>query len=98
MSSDPARHETANADSPPSAALGPPNGAGPLQRREARLAYAMLVPTFLIVLVIVLLPLVANFWISAKPVQLGDLRPPETNVSERVRGDQVAAGETFEIV
>ena len=75
----------------------PPKGAGPLQRREARLAYALLAPTFLIVCIIVLLPLAANFWISAKPVQLGDLRPPETSVSERVRANAVQAGETFEI-
>ncbi len=80
-----------------SKAEGPPKGAGPLQRREARLAYAMLAPTFLIVCLIVLLPLAANFWISAKPVQLADLRPPETNVSERVRANAVQAGDTFEI-
>ncbi len=80
-----------------SEAKGPPKGAGPLQRREARLAYAMLAPTFLIVCLIVLLPLVANFWISVKPVQLGDLRPPETTVSERVRANAVQAGDTFEI-
>ena len=98
MSPDQAEHESVDAEAPPSAALGPPKGVGPLQRREARLAYAMLVPTFLIVLAIVLLPLVANFWISAKPVQLADLRPPEATVSERVRADQVAAGETFEVV
>lgn len=76
----------------------PPKGVGPLQRREARLAYIMLAPTFAIILLIVLLPLIANFWISFKPVELADLRPPEATVSERVRAEAVAAGEAFEIV
>ncbi|WP_202396165.1 carbohydrate ABC transporter permease [Stappia sediminis] len=57
-----------------------------MQRREARLAWAMLAPTFLIVLAIVLFPLVANFWISVKPVGLADLRPPAILVNERLRG------------
>ena len=77
---------------------GPPRGTGPLQRREARLAWAMLAPTFLIVAVIVVLPLFANFWISAKPVGLADLRPPQPTISERARGDAIAAGETFEVI
>ena len=76
---------------------GPPRGAGPMGRRESRLAYAMLAPTFLIVLVIVVTPLLANFWISVKPVQLADLRPPEASVAERVRAEAVAAGETFAV-
>ena len=78
--------------------LGPPKGAGPLQKREARLAWTLLAPTFAIVATIVALPLLANFWISAKPVQLADLRPPAPKVSERVRGDAVAAGGSFEVV
>ncbi len=75
----------------------PPEGVGPLQKREARLAWTMLAPTFLIVALIVALPLVANFWISAKPVLLADLRPPEATINERVSGEAVAAGETFRI-
>ena len=47
-----------------------------MARREMRLAYGMLLPTFVIVFGIVLVPLLANFWISFKPAQLGDLRPP----------------------
>ncbi len=78
--------------------LGAPKGTGPLQRREARLAWAMLGPTFAIVALIVALPLLANFWISAKPVQLADLRPPTPKVTERVRGEAVAAGESVEVV
>ncbi|QDL94659.1 sugar ABC transporter permease (plasmid) [Paroceanicella profunda] len=77
---------------------GPPKGAGPLARREARLAWAFLAPTFAIVALMVLLPLIANFWISAKPVGLADLRPPEPTINERVRGDGVAAGEAVEVI
>ena len=72
----------------------PPKGIGRMARREMRLAYTMLLPTFLIVLAIVLWPLLANFWISAKPVQLGDLRPATLVVNERLRGDLQAAGDT----
>ena len=75
----------------------PPQGVGPLQKREARLAWTMLAPTFLIVALIVALPLVANFWISAKPIQLADLRAPEATINERVSGEAVAAGETFRV-
>ena len=78
-------------------AAAPPQGVGPLQKREARLAWTMLAPTFLIVALIVALPLVANFWISAKPIQLADLRPPEATINERVSGEAVAAGETFRV-
>ncbi|MDJ0943249.1 MAG: sugar ABC transporter permease [Kiloniellales bacterium] len=77
---------------------GAPKGAGPLQKREARLAWMMLGPTFAIVALIVALPLLANFWISAKPIQLADLRPPAPKVSERVRAEAVAAGEGVEVV
>ena len=70
---------------------------GPMARREARLALTMLLPTFLIVLAIVLLPLLANFWISVKPVTLSDLRPPSPIISERVRGDIGTAGEAFTV-
>ena len=66
---------------------------GALQRREKRLAYALLMPTFLLVLAIVLLPLVANFWISVKPVTLADLRPPTLILKKQVRGDFAAAGD-----
>ncbi|WP_149890862.1 sugar ABC transporter permease [Roseibium aestuarii] len=64
-----------------------------MRRRESRLAYLMLAPTFLIVLVIVLGPLLANFWISVKPVGLADLRPPSVLVSERLRGSPKAVGD-----
>lgn len=55
-----------------------------MARREARLAYSLLLPTVFMVLAIVLLPLVATFWISLKPIELGDLRPTEPVVRERV--------------
>ena len=63
----------------------PPKGRGALAKREAKLAYGMLVPTFLIVLSIILFPLLANFWISFKPVELADLRPARVIVQETVR-------------
>ena len=63
----------------------PPRQVGPLARRERFLAYRMLLPTFLIVLSIVLLPLLANFWISFKPVELGDLRAARPMFNEQVK-------------
>jgi len=66
---------------------------GALARREKRLAYALLMPTFLLVLAVVLLPLLANFWISVKPVTLAELRPPSLILKEQVRGDLAAAGD-----
>ena len=59
---------------------------GPLVKREKRLAYLLLLPTFLLVIGIVFLPLFANFWISFKPVSLEDLRPPKLVLKEKVRG------------
>ncbi len=70
---------------------------GPMERREARLAYSLLLPTFVIVLGIVLFPLIANFWISAKPVTLGDLRAPRIIASERLRGKIEKAGDEAKI-
>ncbi len=66
---------------------------GALARRERRLAYALLMPTFLLVLAVVLLPLLANFWISVKPVTLAELRPPSLILKEQVRGDFAATGD-----
>jgi len=66
---------------------------GALARRERRHAYALLMPTFLLVLAVVLLPLLANFWISVKPVTLAELRPPSLILKEQVRGDLAAAGD-----
>ncbi len=70
---------------------------GVLARREKRLAYLLLLPTFMLVLAIVLLPLVANFWISFKPVTLGDLRPPSLIIKEAARGNIAAPGDAFKI-
>ena len=75
----------------------PPRKAGALEKREARLAMILLAPTFAIVALVVLLPLIMNFWISFKPVMLADLRPAEASINERVSGDEVAPGDTFEI-
>lgn len=55
-----------------------------LAAREARLAVLMLIPAFLIVFAIILFPVLLNFWISFKPVALGDLRPPSAVVREQI--------------
>ncbi|RCK45651.1 transporter [Thalassospira profundimaris] len=94
---------TASTNTPPqSPAKSPVPGGkkrriGPMERREARLAYSLLLPTFVIVLGIVLFPLIANFWISAKPVTLGDLRAPRIIASERLRGHLEKAGDEAKI-
>ncbi|MEN0001644.1 MAG: sugar ABC transporter permease [Pseudomonadota bacterium] len=78
-------------------AATPPKGIGPLQKREARLAWGLLLPTILIIAAVVILPLLAIFWISFKPVQLADLRPPEVVVREDLRGRPAAPGDAAEI-
>ena len=57
------------------------------------LAYLMLLPTFFIVLSIVLLPLFANFWISFKPVMLGDLRAAQPLINEQLKPRPKLAGD-----
>ena len=57
----------------------------PLARREAALAYALLLPALAVVLSIVLMPVLANFWISFKAVELSDLRPPKPIVKLQLR-------------
>jgi len=54
-------------------------------------------PTLLIVALVVVLPLLAIFWISIKPVGLADLRAPTPGVYERIRGDLMQAGDTARI-
>ncbi|MEL6584944.1 MAG: sugar ABC transporter permease [Pseudomonadota bacterium] len=71
----------------------PPRGAGPLARREARLAWGLLFPTLAAVSLVVLLPLLAIFWISVKPVGLADLRAAEPVVRADIRGDLEAPGD-----
>ena len=80
-------------DPPTSPVVAPPKGAGPLAKREARLAWGMLAPTLAAVALVVILPLLAIFWISFKPVELADLRPPEVSVREDVRGKPAAPGD-----
>ena len=73
--------------------LGPPKGQGRLARREARLAWGLLLPTVTAVALVIVLPLLAIFWISVKPVELSDLRaiPPQVRVD--LRGDPEAPGD-----
>lgn len=66
-------------------AASPPKGTGPLQKREARLAWSLLFPTIAIVSLVVVLPLLAIFWISFKPIGLADLRPVAPVVREDLR-------------
>ena len=69
----------------------PPIGPGPLRRGEARLAWAMLGPTLASVALVIILPLLAIFWISFKPIGLGDLRPIEPTVYKRLTGESDGA-------
>lgn len=55
-----------------------------LARREAGLAYAFLLPPLAVVLSIVILPVLANLWISFKAVELSDLRPPKPIVKLQI--------------
>ncbi|MGX9355506.1 carbohydrate ABC transporter permease [Roseobacteraceae bacterium S113] len=75
----------------------PPIGTGPLAKREARLAWGLLLPTITAVALVVVLPLLAIFWISFKPVELGDLRAPEVVLREDLRGDDEAVGDAANI-
>jgi len=68
-----------------------------LAAREARLAFWMLAPTFVIVFVIVLFPVIANVWISFKPVTLADLRAPQPLVRVRVLAAPAAPGDTLRL-
>lgn len=86
-----------SADPSAPAASGPPRTTGPLARREARLAWGLLMPTVVIVALVVILPLLSIFWISFKPVSLADLRAPEVVVREDLRGRPEAAGDAAEI-
>ena len=56
----------------------------PLARSEAGLAYAFLLPPLAVVISIVLVPVLANFWISFKAVELSDLRPPKPIVKLQI--------------
>ncbi|QBX99572.1 sugar ABC transporter permease [Rhodophyticola sp. CCM32] len=69
----------------------PPKGTGPLARREARLAWGLLFPTLASVMLVVVLPLLAIFWISFKPVGLADLRAAAPVVREDLRDADEAA-------
>lgn len=76
---------------------GPPKTTGPLARREARLAWGMLLPTIAVVSLVVILPLLSVFWISFKPVGLAELRPPSPVARESMRGRPSEAGDAGEI-
>ena len=77
----------------PHGSTSAPRGSGPLAKREARLAWGLLMPTLISVALVIVLPLLAIFWISAKPINLGDLRPTTPDVYERLKGKPKAAGD-----
>ena len=68
-----------------------------LLKKEKRLALILLLPTILIVLSVVIFPLLANFWISFKPVSLGDLRPPKLILKERVKANLSGNSQLIEV-
>lgn len=68
-----------------------------LARQEARLAWGLLAPTFLSVLLVILIPLFAVFWISVKPIELADLRTAEPSVYERLSGKLIQTGDQAKI-
>jgi len=68
---------------------------GSVTAREARLALWMLLPAFLIVFAVIVFPVLANFWISAKQVRLGDLRPAVPSVREFVAEVPSEPGDTL---
>jgi len=67
----------------------PPTKRGALAKREAKLAWGLLLPTISMVSLVIILPLIAIFWISVKPVGLADLRAvaPVVKESLRKKGD-----------
>jgi len=65
--------------------LGPPTTTGKLALRDARFAWSMLLPTVAIISIVVILPMLAIFWISFKPIKLPDLRPTVPLVQESFR-------------
>ncbi|MEM9522611.1 MAG: sugar ABC transporter permease [Pseudomonadota bacterium] len=71
----------------------PPTETGPLAKREARLAWGLLLPTIISVSLVVVLPLLAIFWVSFKPLSLEDLRPPQAVVREQLRDRPSEAGD-----
>lgn len=76
----------------------PPTEPGLLQLLEAKLAWKLLSPTLIGVSLVVFLPLLAIFWISVKPIQLSDLRPPTAKAYERIRGNISEPGNSAKLV
>ncbi len=72
-------------------------GTVTLAKKEEQLAWVLLLPTFLIISFIVILPLIAIFWISFKPISLSDLRPPKPIIKERLKGKLENSGDKAEV-
>lgn len=71
----------------------PPKSLGPLARGQARLAWFLLLPTILSVVLVIILPLMAIFWISFKPIALEDLRPASAIAREQLKGKPKQSGD-----
>lgn len=78
--------------------LSAPRTPGPLQRQQTQLAWRLLAPTLISVALVVVLPLLAVFWISFKPIELADLRAPAPKLYERLRGKPSAVGDEAVLV
>ena len=65
--------------------------------KRKKLAFILLIPTVFLVLSIVIIPLLANFWISFKPITLSELRPPNLILKENVRGKLLFEGDQAQI-
>ena len=68
-----------------------------LSKREKKLAYFLILPTIFLVLSIVIIPLLANFWISFKPISLEDLRPPKLILKENIKNKLSSINDFAEI-
>jgi multiple sugar transport system permease protein len=68
-----------------------------LAAREARLARTMLIPAFVIVFAVIIFPVIANIWISFKPVMLGDLRAPTPIVRAQLVSQPQSPGDTLSV-
>jgi multiple sugar transport system permease protein len=73
------------------------NKTGPIAQREKKLAYFMLAPTIFVVLIMVLLPVLSNFWVSAKEIGLSELRQAKPVLKIKSAGTLEEVGDSLAI-
>ena len=73
----------------------PPKTCGALAKREERFAWALLLPTITVISLVIILPLLAIFWISFKPVALSDLRPVQVIVKENLKSSVFPSAHSY---